>query len=89
MGVNKLLQTIKKYASSSIQTKSIKEFSDKILAIDASIPMYEFLTQMNRVKDNSILELKDTEGNPTAHLMGLLSRTLFLMRNQICVRNNH
>jgi flap endonuclease-1 len=89
MGITKLLQTIKKYSPTSMKTKLVSDFSSKVLAVDASIPMYEFLTQLNRVKDESILELKDSEGNPTAHLMGLLSRSLFLIRNQIYVREEN
>ena len=33
--------------------------------------------------ENTVTELKDTDGNPTAHLLGLFHRTILLLENGI------
>ena len=56
----------------------LKDLKDKVIAIDASLFLYQFITTI-RQRDGSLL--KDSNGNVTSHLSGLFSRTVNLMRN--------
>ncbi len=55
----------------------LEELSGKIIAVDASNHLYQFLTTI-RSQDGSFFT--DSKGNVTSHLIGLFSRTTHLMR---------
>ena len=69
MGVNIIDLLIRKEIN-------IKDLKNKIIAIDASLFLYQFLTTI-RGRDGSLL--MDSKGNITSHLVGLFSRTTNLM----------
>lgn len=41
----------------------------RTIGCDASMAMYQFLIQLQSYTDKSIVELKDKDGNKTAHLV--------------------
>ena len=53
---------------------------NKILAVDAPMWLYQFLSSI-RQRDGSLLT--DSKGNVTSHLMGLFTRILNLIKNNI------
>jgi len=55
----------------------INFLKNKVIAIDASLFLYQFLTTI-RSRDGSLLT--DSKGNITSHLVGLFSRTTKLMQ---------
>lgn len=55
---------------------NLKDLKGKIIAIDASMFLYQFITTI-RQRDGS--PLKDSKGNITSHLTGLFNRTVKLM----------
>jgi len=59
---------------------SFNELQGKIIAIDASNSLYQFLASI-RQKDGT--PLMDSKGNVTSHLQGLFSRTLNLINKGI------
>ncbi len=59
---------------------SISELKNKIIVIDASLYMYQFLATI-RQADGSLLT--DSHGNVTSHLVGLFSRSTNLMEQGI------
>lgn len=61
-------------------TIELEEFKHKIIAIDAHLVMYQFLSTI-RQPDGTLL--KDSRGNVTSHLQGIFSRSLNLMQKQI------
>ena len=54
------------------QKRSLADFSEKVIAIDAHNVLYQFLANI-RTADGSLL--MDDQGRPTSHLTGLFSRT--------------
>ena len=58
----------------------LKELSGKIIAIDAPIFLYQFLTTI-RQRDGTLL--MDSKGNVTSHLSGIFFRTVKLLENGI------
>jgi len=59
---------------------SLDFLSNKTIAVDASIFLYQFLTTI-RQRDGSFLT--DSKGNITSHLAGLFSRNCHLIKNRI------
>lgn len=57
-----------------------KSLSGKVLAIDAYLQLYQFLSTI-RQRDGSLLT--DSKGNITSHLIGLFSRTTNIMKKNI------
>lgn len=53
------------------------ELKDKIILLDASLVLYQFLSTI-RQRDGT--PLKDSHGNVTSHLVGLFARTTTLMK---------
>lgn len=62
MGVSKMFELIKKNAPSAIKPVKITKFSNKIVAIDASMVMYQFVIATRHM---TYEPLKDKEGNIT------------------------
>ena len=74
MGIRNLMSLLRSKASKAITTCNISEFSEKTIARDASISIYQFLIATNYGKNTKVLQ--DSEGNPTAHLIGILNSTI-------------
>ena len=59
---------------------TLEELSHKIIAVDAYNMLYQFITTI-RMRDGT--PLKNSKGQPTSHLVGLLSRTSNFLEHQI------
>lgn len=58
----------------------LEELKNKVIAVDASLFLYQFLSTI-RQRDGSLL--LDSKGNVTSHLMGLFTRTITLLTKGI------
>lgn len=54
----------------------METLSGKVVALDASMAIYQFLIATQSVKPDQVVELKDDNGNHIAHLIGLFHRTI-------------
>lgn len=80
MGIKKLMQLINERASNAVRLLPLERYSGQTVACDASMAMYQFLiaTQFSS-KQGVSLDLTDSEGNQTAHLLGLFNRTVMFI----------
>jgi flap endonuclease-1 len=79
MGVKNLMKFLEKRAPGSLKKTTIDYIFGRIIAIDASMQIYQFLISVRHVGS----QLADPEGNPTSHLQGLLSRSLHFIQSGI------
>ncbi len=85
MGIHGLMTLLKSDAPNSFNEIDKKEYRGKIIAIDASILLYQFISQI-RIKDQNsgyFGLLTDKEGNITSHLQGFFNRAANLLENGI------
>ena len=92
MGIKGLMTLIKSDAPNSFSTikktssKDLNKqhYAGKIIAIDASISLYQFLVQI-RISgtDSESVSLTDADGNITSHIQGFLMRTTNLLEQGI------
>lgn len=84
MGVYRLMQLIKEKGGDSSKQIDIRSYKGKSIAIDASLTIYQYLIGTQSIKNGeTINEMHDFEGNKTAHLMGILNRSIYLMTRGI------
>lgn len=79
------MDLIRDKAPDAIKKRDIKYYQNMIVALDASMSMYQFLVSTQGVSSDSnfITELTDKDGNKTGHLLGLFNRTVLLLENNI------
>lgn len=85
MGIHGLMQILKDEAPNSYKELDKKEFTGKIIAIDASIALYQFMAQI-RTKNTSgygLQLLTDSNGEITSHIQGFFNRAANLLENGI------
>lgn len=85
MGIKNLMKLLEEEAPHSFKEANNKCYSSRIIAIDASIQLYQFLVQV-RISDPSgsySHQMMSDDGSSTGHLQGFLSRTVNLMENGI------
>src|SRR6478735_4881152 len=91
MGIKGLMTLLRSYAPDSFKT--IKKTSSKviskhtyygkIIAIDASISLYQFLTTIRIGEDMNSQLLTDSKGNITSHIQGFLNRTINILEQGV------
>ena len=79
MGIKNLYKTISEYAPNSIINKSINDYSGEYIVLDASYVIYQYVIAIR----NTGNDLEDNEGNMTSHILGVISKTLMLLKNNI------
>jgi flap endonuclease-1 len=84
MGIKGLMQLLRSEAPDSFKETDKKAYISKVIAIDASIQLYQFLVQI-RIKEGSGPSklLTDDSGLVTSHLQGFFNRTANLLENGI------
>lgn len=85
MGIKQLMHLINEKASTAVRKMPIERYSGQIVACDASMAIYQFIaaTQYSSHTSNSYVQLTDADGNLTAHLVGLLNRTILFLEHHI------
>lgn len=85
MGIKNLMKLLEEEAKNSFKEVDNKSYSSCIIAIDASIQLYQFLVQV-RISDPNgsySAQMMSEDGSSTGHLQGFLSRTVNLMEQGI------
>ncbi len=84
MGIKNLIPLLKKFCPSSLRPLDLLSLSNQALTCDASITMYQFLfSTVSLTKKNEIVQPLDPKGSSSAHIMGLIYRSLFLLESKI------
>jgi flap endonuclease-1 len=77
MGIKQLMSLIQEKAPKAVKQFQLELLTGKIVACDASMAIYQFLIATQTMKQGiGIQEMRDSDGNLTAHLVGLFSRTI-------------
>eukprot|EP01132_Coremiostelium_polycephalum_P003234 gene3234-4048_t len=80
MGIKKLTDLIEDNAPGCIKNNQIKNYFGRIIAIDASSSLYQFLIAMHT---DTMSSLTNSEGETTSHLQGMFYRTIKLITHGI------
>src|SRR5271170_6620430 len=76
MGIHDLSKVLKAHAPSAITEISVNKLEGKIIAIDASQTIYQYVLAIRGSGD----DLKDAKGNITSHLQAILYKSLTMIR---------
>ena len=78
---------INEKAPDSVKSCQMDMLTGKVVAVDASMAIYQFLIATQSWQGSGIKQgvdqLKDDSGNLTGHLVGIFSRTIQFMENGI------
>ena len=85
MGIKQLMALIQDKAPRAIKSLPLEHLTGKTVAVDASMAIYQFLIATQNVGRSvpGIMEMRDEEGNLTAHLVGIFYRTILLLENGV------
>jgi flap endonuclease-1 len=79
MGIKNLFKVISENAPNSIIEKSLKELKGKVVVLDASMIIYQFVIAIR----NTGTDLENTEGIMTTHILGVINKALMLLKMDI------
>jgi len=80
MGIKGLFPFIRENAGKAVvDVKGQDHYNGKILAIDASTCLYQFLVAIRTGTGNDYTNLTNDKGETTSHLAGFMTRTLKLL----------
>lgn len=68
---------IQEKAPKAVKSIQLDLLTGKVVACDASMAIYQFLIATQTAKQGmGVMEMRDSEGNLTGHLVGLFHRTI-------------
>lgn len=79
MGIKNLFKIISDNAPSSITEKKLKDYKGKIIVLDASMIIYQFVIAIR----NTGNDLENSEGKMTTHIIGVINKALMLLKYDI------
>lgn len=84
MGIKGLMKFLQDAAPKAVkEIKGPEAYTGKILAIDASMCLYQFMIMIRDNRAGSYQNMTNEDGQVTSHIIGMLSRTIRLMENGI------
>jgi flap endonuclease-1 len=83
MGIKGLFQLLKSEAPDSYKETDKTKYNGKVIAIDASILLYQFLVQIRTKGEYGSQLLVNDDGEVTSHIQGFFNRTANLLENGI------
>jgi len=84
MGIKGLMKFLQEAAPKAVkEIDGPSSFTGRVLAIDASMCLYQFLIMIRENRTGSYQNLTNEEGQVTSHIIGMLSRTIRLMEHGI------
>lgn len=84
MGIKGLMKFLQEAAPKAITEKaSPQAYTGRLLAIDASMCLYQFMIMIRENHSGSYQNLTNEAGEVTSHIIGMLTRTIKLMENGI------
>eukprot|EP00924_Labyrinthula_sp_SR-Ha-C_P011641 snap_masked-scaffold_17-processed-gene-4.15-mRNA-1 protein AED:0.01 eAED:0.01 QI:0/-1/0/1/-1/1/1/0/384 len=83
MGIKGLMKLIQSEAPNSLTNGEAKNYMGRVIAIDASMQLYQFMS-MVRIQSNAGSQLlSNSAGEVTSHILGFFHRTISLMEKGI------
>tara|TARA_B100000524_G_C23645335_1_gene368268 strand:+ start:262 stop:1263 length:1002 start_codon:yes stop_codon:yes gene_type:complete len=79
MGIKNLYKLISEYAPQSITNKKLSSYKNKILVIDVSLVIYQYVIAIRNTGD----DLRNNEGEMITHILGVINKTIMLLKNKI------
>jgi len=79
MGIKNLFKIISEHSPDSITEKGLKELKGKVVVLDASMIIYQFVIAVR----STGADLENTEGKMTTHILGVINKALMLLKNDI------
>ena len=79
MGIKGLMKFLQETAEKSFKDATLEQYAGKIIACNATMSMTQFLLSTQFLASVGTGMLVDDLGDPTAHLVGLFSRTIQLI----------
>lgn len=84
MGIKGLMKFLQDAAPKAVrEVESQAAYTGRLIAIDASMCLYQFLIMIRENRSGSYSNLTNEEGQVTSHLIGMLTRTIRLMESGI------
>lgn len=84
MGIKGLVKFLQENAPKSVkEIPSQAAYTGRLIAIDASMCLYQFLIMIRENRSGTYNNLTNEEGQVTSHIIGMLTRTIKLMENGI------
>jgi len=84
MGIKGLVPFLQDAAPKAVKQKdSMKSFTGKIVAIDASMCLYQFLIAIRTGEGENYGGLENKAGETTSHIVGFLTRTLKILESGV------
>lgn len=81
MGIKGLMQVIEEEAPNSFKETQLKQYTGRLVAIDASMQLYQFMAMVRTADQHGVEQhLMNDAGVVTSHLQGFLNRTINLMK---------
>ena len=89
MGIKNLMKTLSEEAAGCVREVTMKQLGGRIVALDASMALYQFLIAVRASGDGAgpTQMLTNEAGEVTSHIQGMFNRTIRLMENGIKVKN--
>ncbi|KAK8791259.1 FLAP endonuclease [Blastocystis sp. subtype 4] len=81
MGIKGLSKLISTYAPRAMKEVDPKKYTGRLIAIDASVMIYQYLVAIRTNSSMSSLMLTNSEGDVTSHIQGVLSKTIKMMED--------
>lgn len=80
MGIKGLMKLLSENADGCYKTTELKNYMGRVVAIDASMQLYQFMSMVRSANHGGPAQLlADEQGETTSHLMGFFFRTIRLM----------
>ena len=79
MGIKNLYKLISEYSPNSITNKKISYYNNKVIVIDASLVIYQYVIAIR----NTGKDLKNVNGDVTTHIHGIINKTIMLLKHGI------
>lgn len=84
MGIKGLMKFLQDNAPKSVrEIQSQQAYTGRVVAIDASMCLYQFLIMIRENRSGQYNNLTNEAGEVTSHIIGMLTRTIRLMENGI------
>lgn len=79
MGIKQLFKFLSENAPRSIKTQTMENYTGRVLAVDASTCLYQFVVAIRLGAENQHVNLMNDAGEVTSHLGGFLNRTVRML----------
>jgi flap endonuclease-1 len=79
MGIKQLFKFLSENAPKSIKVQTMENYTGRVLAVDASMCLYQFVVAIRLGAENQHVNLMNDAGEVTSHIGGFLNRTLRML----------